>query len=106
MPVEFVRSVQTIFREHQAQLHSPVHVAGYALDPELFECQGIDKNAEVMQGLDEMIAKVLPPSKQARAAAQFQRYRNGEGVVGSTIAQENIKRIPVYTWWQDFGYEF
>ena len=48
MPVEFVCSVQNIFRECWAQLHSPVHVAGYALDPELLECQGIDKNAEVM----------------------------------------------------------
>ena len=48
MPVEFVRSVQTIFRERWAQLHSPVHAAGYALDPEFLECQGIDKNAEVM----------------------------------------------------------
>ena len=48
MPVEFVRSMQTIFRKHWAQLHSPVHAAGYALDPEFLECQGIDENAEVM----------------------------------------------------------
>ena len=106
MPVEFVRSVQTIFRQHQAQLHSPVHAAGYALNPEFLDYQGLDENAEVMQGLDEMIAKVLPPSEQARAAAQFQRYRNGEGVVGSPIAQENIKRMPGCAWWQHFGYEF
>ena len=106
MPVEFVHSLQTIFCERWAQLHSPVHAAGYALDPEFLECKGIDENAEVMQGLDEMIAKVLPPSEQARAAAQFQRYRNGEGVVGSPIAQENIKRMPGWAWWHLFGYEF
>ena len=106
MPVELVRSVQTIFRERQAQLHSPVHVAGYALNPEFLEYQGLDENAEVMQGLDEMIAKVLPPSEQARAAAQFERYRNGEGVVGSPIAQENIKHMLGQAWWQHFGYEF
>ena len=106
MPLEFVHSVQTIFREHQAQLHSPVHAAGNALNLEFFECQELDENTEVMQGLDEMIAKVLPPSEQARAAAQFQRYRNGEGVVVSPIAQENIKRMPACAWWQHFGYEF
>ena len=106
MPVEFVHSVQTIFRKCWAQLHSPIHVAGYALNPEFLEYQGLDENAEVMQGLDEIIAKVLPPSEQARAAAQFQRYRNGEGVVGSPIAQENIKHMPGCVWWQHFGYEF
>ena len=106
MPVEFVHSVQTIFREHQAQLHSPVHTAGYALDPEFLECQGLDENVEVMQGLDEMIAKVLPPGEQAQAAVQFQRYCNGEGVVGSPIAQESIKRMPGWAWWQRFRYEF
>ena len=45
MPVKFVCSVQNIFRECWAQLHSP---AGYALDPKFLECQGIDENAEVM----------------------------------------------------------
>ena len=48
MPVEFVHFVQTIFREHWGQLHSPVHVAGYALNPEFLEYQGLDENAEVM----------------------------------------------------------
>ena len=48
IPVELICSVQNIFRECWAQLHSPVHVAGYALDPEFLECQGIEKNAEVM----------------------------------------------------------
>ena len=48
MPVEFVRSVQTIFRERWAQLHSPVHVAGYAFNPEFLEYQGLDENAKVM----------------------------------------------------------
>ena len=46
IPLEFVHSVQTIFRELKAQLHSPVHAAGYALDPEFLECQGLDKNTE------------------------------------------------------------
>ena len=48
IPLEFVHSVQTIFRQRWAQLHSPVHVAGYTLDPEFLECQGLDENAEVM----------------------------------------------------------
>ena len=48
MPAEFVHAVQTIFHEHWAQLHSPVHATGYALNPEFLECQGLDENAEVM----------------------------------------------------------
>ncbi|KAG1665603.1 hypothetical protein FOA52_003250 [Chlamydomonas sp. UWO 241] len=65
MSARDIKDMQTAWRNRWNQLYSPLHAAGYALDPQFQLVAG--HNEEVTSGLLEMVEKMLPkPEDQVK----------------------------------------
>lgn len=109
-------------------IHSKMHAAGYALDPEyLYSGDGNALDVATMQGLMEVVerlslrhiiqravdpnqaAKVLTlesvqvQEHGARAMEQFSSFRNKEGVFTKGMVIASAKSLPPSQWWSLYG---
>jgi hAT family C-terminal dimerisation region len=100
-PFDFIVAARSIFRERWEMLHTPLHAAGYALDPEYMKID-LYTLPPVMRGLKALIMK-LNPEDAALIDRQFQEFRAGKGSFGTKAALENAPVMVPWRWWRMYG---
>ncbi|KAL3736999.1 hypothetical protein ACJRO7_025862 [Eucalyptus globulus] len=88
-----------------AHLHSPLHAAGYYLNPSLFYASDFYFDAEVAFGLlCSIVLMVRDLDAQVVIALQIDKYRHAKGAFaeGSAVDKRNISPVD---WWSRFGEE-
>jgi hAT family C-terminal dimerisation region len=100
---EHLKEVSVLWAARWEQLHTPLHAAGFALDPE-FRGHAALRDAEVTEGLQHVIEIMLPETKDAIAAlSQHASYMSGLGVWGPEITQQAASTMAGHAWWLKFG---
>ncbi|WIA31485.1 hypothetical protein OEZ86_002378 [Tetradesmus obliquus] len=98
-----LEEVADIISNRWEYLHSPMHGAGYCLDPEFWSDAG--KNAECMGNLITMVERLLPtPAERKAAREQFVMYKNREelfAVHGAAV--QDAPSMPANQWWGMYG---
>ncbi|KAL5699782.1 hypothetical protein ACHQM5_030639 [Ranunculus cassubicifolius] len=76
-------------------LHSPLHSAGYFLNPSLFYSSDFLADAEVASGLLSCIVRMVEDRKcQDRVSLQLDNYRAAKGAFGGKLAIEQRTELP------------
>jgi hypothetical protein len=108
VPQAVAQLVQQVWKNRWDFMDSPMHGAGYCLDPEFLTDDGLGagntEDACVTQ-LFTMIKKLLPEEEQQAARQSYQSFRAGEGKFGSDEALEDAPCTPAHLWWDLFGTE-
>jgi hypothetical protein len=84
-----------IDKRWDCQLHRPLHVAGFFLNPDFsYENQNLDFDSEVMNGFYNVLAKLEPDeSVQDKITREIFIYRNAQGLFGTPMAIRQRKTI-------------
>jgi hypothetical protein len=88
------------------QLHSPLHLAGYFLNPQIHYSPGFRADIKVKDGLHHCIARmVADPKERAKIEIQLDDFYKKANILGHpltvTTAGDEIPSI----WWSAFGDE-
>jgi hypothetical protein len=101
--VDIVEQVQTIFRRRWEMLHSPLHAAAYAFDPEFLQ-ENVAVIAEVMDGVHTMIERLSPsPEYIAKATVQFSMFRDRSSPLCKEGPINTARQCPPWQWWRLYG---
>ncbi|XP_020258855.1 uncharacterized protein LOC109835284 [Asparagus officinalis] len=93
-----------IDKRWQDQLHRPLHIAGYYLNPAFFyDHPNIQGDDEVMKCLYQVIEKMVPTQDQDKIDRQLDIYRHVGGLFGIEIAKRNRKKKSLADWWESYG---
>ncbi|KAF8400145.1 hypothetical protein HHK36_013441 [Tetracentron sinense] len=86
------------------QLHSPLHSAGYFLNPSLFYSSDFFADAEVASGLLCCIVRMVEDRHiQDLISLQLDEYREAKGAFGQQSAIDQRTKIPPDIWWSSYG---
>ncbi|XP_077237419.1 uncharacterized protein LOC143879120 [Tasmannia lanceolata] len=86
------------------QLHSPLHAAGYFLNPALFFSPTFSKHHEVTRGLIECINRLVPDEvTHDTITSQIENYRESTGMFEMKMAICSRGRLGPVAWWNQFG---
>lgn len=86
-----------------AMLHSPLHAAGYLLDPEYWDHE-ITTNEEVMEGFDMVVAKLVQDRDDRSTVAQeLGKFRAKVGLFARQTVQDSAASMPAHLWWHTWG---
>jgi hypothetical protein len=101
------RAVKQIWDSRRRMLDSPLHGAGYCLDPEFLSDEGLaignDRDA-CIKDLLAVIDKLIPDvDSRDKARASYASFRAKEGVLGSEAAQRDASSWPAHQWWEVYG---
>ena len=103
-PQAFIDAAERAFSERWEMLHTPLHAAAYALDPEFWK-EDMYALPEVMAGVDIMINRVSSDFDKAKTASrQFTDFRRKKGPFAHELAVANACSMPAWEWWQRYGY--
>ena len=86
------KQVHAFFQSRWEQLSSPLHCAGYALDPEFFGRNQVN-NQEVMDGLKEVCNKWLTAEEAGKALEQWLQIVTKQGIFGQERTFEQAKEM-------------
>jgi hypothetical protein len=102
LPASHKREVEPLAMKRWNMLHSPLHAAGFVLDPKY---QSFDQhgNEEVMQGFWKIVEKLAPEESHPNIARQRAKYRAREGMFGLAVAISAAQGMAPYEWWLEFG---
>ncbi|XP_042515845.1 uncharacterized protein LOC122090074 [Macadamia integrifolia] len=85
-------------------LHSPLHSAGYFLNPSLFYSSDFFADAEVASGLLCCIVRLVEDRNiQDLISLQLDEYRHARGPFGQGSAIDQRTKISPALWWSSFG---
>ncbi|KAI3990267.1 hypothetical protein MKX01_037606 [Papaver californicum] len=88
------------------QLHSPIHAAGYYLNPGLFYFKDFFADNEVKAGLLCCIVRIVEDKReQDLIASQFDEYRKAGGTFGDRDAVDQRAKLVPAKWWSLYGGE-
>ncbi|RZC56752.1 hypothetical protein C5167_015602 [Papaver somniferum] len=88
------------------QLHSPIHAAGYYLNPGLFYFKDFYADNEVKAGLLCCIVRIVEDEReQDLIVLQFDEYRKASGAFGDGDAVDQRAKIAPAKWWSLYGGE-
>uniref|UniRef100_A0A5B6ZU29 DUF659 domain-containing protein n=1 Tax=Davidia involucrata TaxID=16924 RepID=A0A5B6ZU29_DAVIN len=97
----FWRAIDEIWNNH---LHSPLHSAGYFLNPSLFYSSDFFTDAEVASGLLCCIVRMVEDKHvQDLVSLQVDKYRAAKGAFGQGSAIDRRSNIPPALWWSYYG---
>ncbi|XP_026386169.1 uncharacterized protein LOC113281596 [Papaver somniferum] len=86
------------------QLHSPIHAAGYYLNPGLFYFEDFCADSEVKTGFLCCIVRILEDKReQDLIATQFKEYKMLGGTFGCGDAIDLRARLAPAKWWSLYG---
>lgn len=124
--VSWASKAQQIHTDRWEYLHSPMHSAGYSLDPESLWLQG-EKDEATQEGFLTVVerlclwqeirassdtntaAKELTIESQpvvdriARCMSQYARVRAQDGVFSKPYVVQNARTMPPSEWWATYG---
>jgi hAT family C-terminal dimerisation region len=84
------------------QLHSDLHAAGFALDPE-FHQHAAQEDLEIKEGFQRIVEKLLPEDEQVAALMQFSEYLLRSGAWGREMPFKHASGMPAHMWWMQYG---
>ncbi|KAF5183686.1 Hat transposon superfamily protein [Thalictrum thalictroides] len=85
-------------------LHSPLHSAGYFLNPSLHYSSDFSSDSEVATGLVSCIVRMVEVHKtQDRITQQIEKYGRAMGTFGEKLAVDDNTIVPPVTWWSLYG---
>ncbi|KAI3963684.1 hypothetical protein MKW98_021924 [Papaver atlanticum] len=88
------------------QLHSPIHAAGYYLNPGLLYFKDFYADDKVKAGLLCCIVRIVEDEReQDLIASQFDEYRNASGAFGDGDAVGQRAKLAPAKWWSLYGGE-
>ncbi|KAI3990270.1 hypothetical protein MKX01_037609 [Papaver californicum] len=88
------------------KLHSPIHAAGYYLNPGLFYFKDFCADDRVKAGLLCCIVRIVEDEhEQDLIALQFDEYRKASGAFGDGGAVDQRAKITPAKWWSLYGGE-
>lgn len=98
------QQLRTYINERWKMLHTPLHSAGFVLDPE-YRLFLQHENEEVMSDFHSLIERVFRDDVQAqvKAVQQHASYRAGHGLFSRPMAEAAAKEMPAFRWWLAFG---
>ena len=97
--------LESAWNHRWAMLHSPMHAAGYVLDPE-FQNQtyGQSSNKEVMDGFNIVLDRMVPDANtQTLIVKQLSKYRHNEGIFDREVTKACAAELLGWKWWEHFG---
>ncbi|KAF8065964.1 RNF32 [Scenedesmus sp. PABB004] len=99
--------VQKIWDDRWDMMDSPLHGAGYTVDPEYLGDQGIpvgNITDKCVRDWHTMCEKLLPTiEERTQAMAGYMAFRNGEGSFGQDLAKAVAPITPAHQWWETYG---
>ncbi|MCL7022550.1 hypothetical protein MKW94_010602 [Papaver nudicaule] len=88
------------------QLHSPIHAAGYYLNPGLFYSDDFCADDEVKKGLWCCIGQIAENERELKLiASQLKQYKKARGAFGDGNAVDQRGRLAPAKWWSLYGGE-
>jgi hypothetical protein len=98
------QQLRAYINERWKMLHTPLHSAGFVLDPE-YRLFLQHENEEVMSDFHSLIERVFRDDVQAqvKAVQQHASYRAGHGLFSRPMAEAAAKEMPAFRWWLAFG---
>lgn len=95
--------IEDILQERWRFMHSPMHAAGFVLDPQ-WKGKGQEKDVEAMEGFRIIRNKFYPDVRdQATVEKQLALYRSSQGLFADPAATLVAKEIPAHAWWSSYG---
>jgi hypothetical protein len=101
-PANHRNDVVRLLSERWEMLHSPMHAAGFVLDPQ-YQTYDQHANEEVMEGFWDTVAKLAPSADHPTIVQQLQKYKSRVGLFGREVALNSVPYMPAYSWWVSFG---
>lgn len=92
----------TLVNKRWEFLHADIYAAAYALNPVNMDID-VQTDNEVMQGLRNMLRKLLTEEEYHVALSQFADFKNKVGTFGSDEARKSAVCMEPYKWWQMYG---
>lgn len=98
---------QVIDEIWDSHLHSPIHAAGYYLNPSLFYSSDFYSDAEVSFGLLTSIVRLVPDQEsQNLISRQLEEYRLARGGFKEGSAFDQRTTISPALWWSHYGRQY
>ncbi|KAH6838144.1 hypothetical protein C2S53_001235 [Perilla frutescens var. hirtella] len=99
----FWKAIDDVWNEF---LYSPLHSAGYYLNPNLFYSGDVFIDPEVVTGLYCCIVRSAADLRmQDRITVQMEQYRTAKGAMAAGVAADQRTHISPALWWSQFGGE-
>nr|XP_028949358.1 uncharacterized protein LOC103402067 [Malus domestica] len=102
--------LQIIDEKVYERLDSPLHLAGYLLNPYFFKDQSIQHDPFVMEGIFTYVEKFFPNNYEIQNQVinvEMHKYRVKEGGFGRHLAEigciENDENYNPVAWWYNYG---
>jgi hypothetical protein len=119
LPMAVKRAVSDIWRKRWDFLDSPMHGAGYCLDPENLDDAGITADNlgdRCIIDLNTILERMLQVTDEdgccdeeataeavASAMLEYASFRAREGAFGLSTAAAVADRLPAHQWWEVYG---
>ncbi|XP_058779267.1 uncharacterized protein LOC131653196 [Vicia villosa] len=89
------------------QLHRPLHVAGYYLNPMLHYKPNFKADNEVKQGMYACLKRMMGGDMNMvnKIDGQLEDFKSKKGFFGSEIAQRGLENKTPTQWWESYGDE-
>ncbi|XP_058754431.1 uncharacterized protein LOC131627609 [Vicia villosa] len=87
------------------QLHSPLHVARYYLNPMLHYKPNFKADNEVKQGMYACLERMMGEDMDMvnKIDGQLEDFKSKKGFFGSEIAQRGLENKTLTQWWESYG---
>ncbi|GAU49016.1 hypothetical protein TSUD_285020 [Trifolium subterraneum] len=100
----FVPLWEIIDERWDKQLHSPLHAAGYFLNPQIHYRPGFRDDIKVKDGLHHCIARmVADPEERAKIETQLDVFDKQANILGHPLAVMTVGDEIPSNWWSTFG---
>lgn len=106
VPAAVMEQVKKVWQDRWAFMDSPMHGAGYCLDPEHLCDEGLglsNASDSSVHDLMTMIRRLLQQEERQAARLSYAAFRAGEGIFGSEDALEDAPCMPAHQWWETYG---
>ncbi|MCL7031693.1 hypothetical protein MKW94_008692 [Papaver nudicaule] len=100
----YLKVVDHIWEE---ELHSPLHAAGYYLNPSIFYSPSFSNSKVMRKGLLDCIETLeTDPSAQDILIKHMKFYEDAEGGFGKPTARQTRESLAPATWWSLYAAEY
>ncbi|VFQ68912.1 unnamed protein product [Cuscuta campestris] len=101
---QYMRFWEAIDEIWNKYLHSPLHAAGYFLNPSIFYSSDFFADAEVSCGLCCCIVRMTGNlSAQDLIMQQIEEYRMSKGLFGIGSGEARLRNTHPALWWSEYG---
>ena len=88
------------------QLHRPLHVAGYFLNPQLHYSFGFKVDLEVKRGLYDCLTRIVAdPNEQCKIDLQLDDFKKQTSLFSSSLTKMTLHKRSPPDWWECYGDE-